>query len=237
VKRSKRYREVAALVDREKLYSPYEAVQLVKETARARFDETVEVAFRLGVDPRKADQVVRGTISLPHGTGRQVRVAVFAAGEKAREALEAGADVVGAQDLVERVQQGFLDFDAAVATPEMMPAVGRLGKILGPRGLMPNPKAGTVTSEVGKAVREIKAGKVEYRTDRYGNVHVAIGKASFTPRQLLENFIAAAEEIIRAKPPAAKGKYIRRVTLATTMGPGIRVDPARLREVPEELAS
>ncbi len=237
MKRGKRYRQAAALVDRERLYSPAEAVRLVKETATARFDETVEVAFRLGVDPRKADQVVRGTVSLPHGTGKQVRVAVFAAGEKAREALEAGADVVGAQDLVEKVQQGFLDFDAAVATPEMMPAVGRLGKILGPRGLMPNPKAGTVTSEVGKAIREIKAGRVEYRTDRYGNVHLVIGKASFSPRQLLENFLAACEEIVRAKPAAAKGKYIRRVTVSTSMGPGIRVDPARLREIPEELAS
>src|SRR5207344_1101476 len=198
--------------DREQVFTPVEAIDLVKAMATRNFDETVEAAFRLGVDPRKAEQMIRGTVSLPHGTGKSVRVAVFAAGDAAREAEEAGADVVGADDLIARVEGGFLDFDIAIATPDMMPNVGKLGRTLGPRGLMPNPKTGTVTNEVGKTVGEFKAGKVEYRTDRYGNVHVPIGKASFEASALVENYHAVLDELLRAKPASAKGRYLHNVT-------------------------
>jgi large subunit ribosomal protein L1 len=225
-KHGKAYDDAAKLVDRDRLYPPPEALELLKTTAKHKFDETVEATLRLGVDPRKADQMIRGTVSLPHGTGKPVRVAVFAAGDQAREAEAAGADVVGADDLIKRVEGGFLDFDVAIATPDLMGQVGKLGRTLGPRGLMPNPKTGTVTPDIGKAVGEFKAGKVEYRTDRYGNVHVPIGKASFTPEQLLENYHAVLDEIIRAKPAAAKGKYVKSSVLSSTMGPGIKVDPA-----------
>ena len=227
----KKYAELAKKVDRSRLYPPYEALDLAKATNPARFDATVEVAFKLGVDPRRADQIVRGTVSLPHGTGKTVRVAVFAEGEAARQAEEAGADEVGGRDLVERVQNGFLDFDAAVAVPEMMGQVGRLGRILGPRGLMPNPRAGTVTPDVGKAVADIKAGKLEYRTDRWGNVHLVLGKASFPTQALAENYQAVLDEILRAKPAAAKGRYIKGITVSTSMGPGIKVDPSQTRNV------
>ena len=221
----KSYLEKAKLVDRSRLYSPAEAVALVKQTARAKFDETVEVALKLGVDPRHADQQVRGTVVLPHGTGRSVRVAVFAKGEKAREAEAAGADIVGAEDLVERVQQGQIDFDVAIATPDMMGVVGKLGRILGPRGLMPNPKTGTVTFEVERAVREFKAGKVEFRTNKEGGIHVPIGKVSFDEAALLANFRTLMDAVVKAKPAAAKGQYVRRVAISSTMGPGIRVNP------------
>ncbi len=226
--RGKRYVDAAKLVDPGKVYEPAEALQLVKETARAKFDETVEVAVRLGVDPRHADQVVRGAVVLPHGTGKKVRVLVFAKGEKAKEAEAAGADYVGAEDLVSRIQDGWLEFDAAVATPDMMGLVGRLGKILGPRGLMPNPKTGTVTFDVANAVKEIKAGKIEYRTDKAGVVHAPIGKASFPTESLQENFQALMEAIVRSKPEGAKGQYIKSVTVSATMGPGIRVNPQRV---------
>jgi large subunit ribosomal protein L1 len=231
VKRGKRYRQALEAFDRERLYSPAEAVRILKELPAARFDETVEAAFRLGVDPRKADQMVRGTVSLPHGTGKEVRVAVFAVGEKAREAREAGADLVGGEELVEEVLKGNIDFDAAVATPDMMPAVGKAGRILGPRGLMPNPKTGTVTNDIAKTVRDIKAGKIDYRVDRTGNVHVVIGKRSFDERRLLENYLAVVEELLRAKPAAAKGRYIRSAAISATMTPGIRIDPNRVKEV------
>jgi large subunit ribosomal protein L1 len=225
-KHGKIYADASKQVDRDRLYPPPEALDLVKSMAKHKFDETVETTLRLGVDPRKADQMIRGTVSLPHGTGKSVRVAVFAAGDHAREAESAGADVVGADDLVKRVEGGFLDFDVAIATPDLMGQVGKLGRTLGPRGLMPNPKTGTVTPDIGKAVSEFKAGKVEYRTDRYGNVHVPIGKASFSPQQLLENYHAVLDEILRAKPAAAKGKYVRSSVVSSTMGPGVRVDPA-----------
>jgi large subunit ribosomal protein L1 len=231
VKRGKRYRQALEAFDRERLYSPAEAVRILKELPAARFDETVEAAFRLGVDPRKADQMVRGTVSLPHGTGKEVRVAVFAVGEKAREAREAGADLVGGEELVEEVLKGNIDFDAAVATPDMMPAVGKAGRILGPRGLMPNPKTGTVTNDIAKTVRDIKAGKIDYRVDRTGNVHVVIGKRSFDERRLLENYLAVVEELLRAKPAAAKGRYIKSAAISATMTPGIRIDPNRIKEV------
>ncbi|NLN16475.1 MAG: 50S ribosomal protein L1 [Firmicutes bacterium] len=224
-KRGKRYQEVLKLVDKEKAYTPREAIELVKRTATAKFDETVEVALKLGVDARHADQQVRGTVVLPNGTGKEVRVLVFAKGEKAKEAEEAGADFVGAEDLAEKIQGGWLDFDAAVATPDMMSIVGRLGRILGPRGLMPNPKTGTVTFDVGKAVRDFKAGKVEYRTDKSAGVHVIIGKVSFTEEQLLENFKALMEAIVKARPAAAKGAYLRSVAMSATMGPGIKIAP------------
>jgi large subunit ribosomal protein L1 len=211
--------------DREQLYSPTEAFDLVKSLAKRKFDETVEVAMRLGVDPRKADQMIRGTVSLPNGTGKSVRVAVFAAGDQAREAEAAGADVVGADDLVAKIEKGFLDFDVAIATPDQMPNVGKLGRTLGPRGLMPNPKTGTVTNDVGKTVEEFKAGKVEYRTDRYGNVHVPIGKVSFDTAALAANYQAVLDEVNRAKPAAAKGRYLKSVSTSSTMGPGIRIDP------------
>jgi large subunit ribosomal protein L1 len=232
---SKKYNDAVRRFDRASQHSPGEAIDLVKSLAGARFDETVELAVRLGVDPRKADQIVRGTVGLPSGTGKAVRVAVFAAGPAAAEAREAGADVVGADDLVERVQGGFLDFDVAIATPDLMPQVGRLGRILGPRGLMPNPKTGTVTADVGRAVREFKGGRVEYRTDRYGNIHVPIGKVSFDRRALLDNMRAVVEELQRAKPAAAKGRYMKGITVASTMGPGVRVDPNPLRALEEEL--
>jgi large subunit ribosomal protein L1 len=233
----KRYTEALGQVDREEQHSVPEAVDMVKELAKAKFDETIELAFRLGVDPRKADQIVRGTLSLPSGSGRDVRVAVFAAGEKATEARSAGADVVGADDLVARVaNEGFLDFDVAIATPDLMGQVGTLGRILGPRGLMPNPKTGTVTMDVGKGVTEFKAGRVEYRTDKVGNIHLPVGKASFTKAQLVANVHAVVDELVRAKPAASKGRYIRSVTLSSTMGPGIHIDPTRAREVDEELA-
>jgi large subunit ribosomal protein L1 len=235
MKHGKAYRAALEQVDREKLHSPLEAVRLVKALQTAKFDETVEAHFNLGLNVRHADQQLRGTISLPHGTGRDVRVAVFAEGEKAREAEEAGADVVGSADLASKVEEGFTDFDVAIATPDMMGTVGKLGRILGPRGLMPNPKTGTVTFEIGKAVRDSKAGKVEYRTDRGANVHVAIGKKSFEEKALLENYAVLVEEIQRAKPAAAKGRYIHRITLTSTMGPGIHVDPARVRDVAAEL--
>lgn len=231
MKRGKRYRQALEAFDRERLYSPAEAVRILKELPAARFDETVEAAFRLGVDPRKADQMVRGTVSLPHGTGKEVRVAVFAAGEKAREAREAGADLVGGEELVEEVLKGNIDFDAAVATPDMMPAVGKAGRILGPRGLMPNPKTGTVTNDIAKIVRDIKAGKIDYRVDRTGNVHVVIGKRSFDEQRLLENYLAVVEELLRAKPAAAKGRYIKSAAISATMTPGIRIDPNRIKEV------
>ena len=222
----KKYVDATRKFDRDRLYTPAEAFDLVKSLAKRNFDETVEITFRLGIDPRKADQMIRGTVSLPHGTGKAVRVAVFATGDAAREAEEAGADVVGADDLVARVQEGFLDFDVAIATPDLMSQVGRLGRILGPRGVMPNPKTGTVTTDVGKTVAEFKAGKVEYRTDRNGNVHVPIGKVSFERDALLENFQAVLDEILRNKPAAAKGRYIKSIATSSTMGPGIRIDPA-----------
>jgi large subunit ribosomal protein L1 len=231
----KKYREARAAIDREKVYSPVEAVKLLKSFGIAKFDETVEVHFSLGLNVRHAEQQLRGTISLPHGTGREQRVAVFAEGDKAKEAEEAGADVVGAADLAKRIEEGFTDFDVAIATPDLMGQVGRLGRVLGPRGLMPNPKTGTVTFDVGKAVREAKAGKQEYRTDRGANVHVALGKKSFDERALIENYAALVDEIVRAKPAAAKGRYIKQVTLATTMGPGIKIDPSKVRGLLEEL--
>jgi large subunit ribosomal protein L1 len=224
--RGKKYVDATRRFDREQLYPPDEAFELVKSLASRNFDETVEVTSRLGIDPRKADQMIRGTVSLPNGTGKDVRVAVFAAGDAAREAQEAGADVVGADDLVARVQGGFLDFDVAIATPDVMSQVGRLGRVLGPRGVMPNPKTGTVTTDVGKTVAEFKAGKVEYRTDRHGNVHVPIGKASFDHDALIANFRAVLDEILRAKPAAAKGRYIKSITTSSTMGPSVRIDPA-----------
>jgi len=234
----KRLTEAAKRFDRQHLFSPAEAVDLVKSLASAKFDETIELSVRLGIDPRKDDQRIRGTVALPAGTGKEVRVAVFAAGDAAAEAREAGADVVGADDLVQRVQGGFLDFDVAIATPDLMAQVGRLGRILGPRGLMPNPRTGTVTPEVGRAVREFKGGRVEYRDDRKGgNVHVPIGKASFGRRQLLENFRAVVDEINRAKPAASKGRYVLAVTLSSSQGPGVKVDPARLRVTDEDLAA
>jgi large subunit ribosomal protein L1 len=231
----KAYKEARAKVDREKLYSPADAIRLVRELSSAKFDETVEVHFNLGLNVRHADQQLRGTLMLPNGTGREVRIAVFAEGDKAREAEEAGADVVGAADLATQIEGGFDDFDIAIATPDMMGTVGKLGRILGPRGKMPNPKSGTVTFDVGKAVTEARAGKLEYRTDRGANVHVAIGKKSFEEKPLAENYAAVIEEIIRAKPAAAKGRYIRAITLTTTMGPGVHVDPARTRGIVEEL--
>src|SRR3954462_3329965 len=220
----KAYKEARSKVDREKMYAPTEAIRLVRELATAKFDETIEVHFNLGLNVRHADQQLRGTLMLPHGTGSDVRVAVFAEGDKAREAEEAGADVVGAADLATKIEGGFDEFDVAIATPDMMGTVGKLGRILGPRGKMPNPKAGTVTFDIGKAVRDSKAGKLEYRTDRVACVHVVIGKKSFDERQLVENYAALIDEIVRAKPAAAKGRYIKKITLSSTMGPGIHVD-------------
>jgi large subunit ribosomal protein L1 len=231
----KNYRNAKATFDREDVYSPAQAVRLLKEFPDAKFDQSVEVHFNLGLNVRHAEQQLRGTLMLPHGTGREARVAVFAEGDKAREAQEAGADIVGTADLAKQIEEGFDDFDVAVATPDQMGVVGKLGRILGPRGKMPNPKTGTVTMDVGKAVRESKAGKLEYRTDRGANVHVTIGKKSFDERQLVENYAALLDEIMKAKPAAAKGRYIRTVTLTTTMGPGIRLDPGRTRGIVEEL--
>jgi large subunit ribosomal protein L1 len=230
-KRSKAYRAAAELIDREMLYSPLEAAKLAKETNKVKLDATVEVAIRLGVDPRKADQMVRGTVNLPHGTGKTVRVVVFAAGDKAAEAELAGADVVGVEEVIQRIQGGWTDFDAAVATPDQMAKVGRIARILGPRGLMPNPKTGTVTMDVGKAVEDIKGGKINFKVDKQANLHLVIGKASFDPEKLVENYAAALDEVIRAKPSAAKGRYLKKVTFSTTMGPGIPVDPARTRNL------
>ncbi|BDG62161.1 50S ribosomal protein L1 [Caldinitratiruptor microaerophilus] len=232
-KHGKRYREAAQKIDRGTLYDPAQAIALVKQAAPAKFDETVEVAVRLGVDPRHADQQVRGAVVLPGGTGKTRRVLVFAKGEKAKEAEAAGADYVGAEDLVQRIQEGWLDFDVAVATPDMMGMVGRLGKILGPRGLMPNPKTGTVTFDVANAIREIKAGKIEYRTDKAGIVHAPIGKVSFDEGRLLENFRTLMDALIKARPAAAKGQYLKSITVSSTMGPGIKVNPARAVAAPE----
>jgi large subunit ribosomal protein L1 len=237
MKRSKNYRKNTEQVDKTKVYAPLDAVNLAKETSPAKFDATVEVAMRLGVDPRKADQMVRGTVNLPHGTGKTVRVIVFAAGEKAEEARAAGADEVGAEDLIARIQEGWLDFDAAIATPDQMAKVGRIARILGPRGLMPNPKTGTVTMDVAKAVQDIKGGKISFRVDKHSNLHTAIGKASFTAKQLAENYAAVLDEVLRAKPSSAKGKYLKKVTISTTMGPGIPVDPNRTRAIAEDEAA
>jgi len=231
----KAYRSARAAVDRERAYTPLEAIRLLKELQTAKFDETIEAHFRLGLNVRHADEQLRGTLMLPHGTGREVRVAVFAEGDKAREAEEAGADVVGSGDLASKVEEGFTEFDVAIATPDQMGTVGKLGRVLGPRGLMPNPKTGTVTFDIAKAVKDAKAGKLEYRTDKSANVHVAIGKKSFSEQDLLENYAALVEEIIRAKPSAAKGRYIEQITLASTMGPGIHVDSQKTRGIVEEL--
>lgn len=237
MKRSKAYRAAAEKVDAAQLYSPLEAVRLAKQTSVTKYDATVEVAMRLGVDPRKADQMVRGTVNLPHGTGKTARVIVFAVGEKAAEATAAGADEVGGDDLIEKIQGGFLDFDAAVATPDQMGKVGKIARILGPRGLMPNPKTGTVTADVTKAVSDIKGGKVNFRVDKAANLHLVIGKASFDEKQLVENYGAALDEISRAKPATSKGTYIKKVAVSTTMGPGINVDPKRTRNLLEDGSS
>ena len=226
----KKMKDAAKRYDRERLHSPSEALDVVKTIASAKFDETVEVAVRLGVDPRKADQIVRGTVSLPAGTGKTIRVAVFATGEAAQAARDAGADIVGADDLVEKVAGGFLDFDLAIATPDLMGMVGRLGRQLGPRGLMPNPKTGTVTTDVAKAVAEFKGGRVEYRTDKFGNIHVPLGKVSFVRENLATNFKAVIDELNRAKPSSAKGKYVRTITVSSSQGPGVKIDPSRLKE-------
>jgi large subunit ribosomal protein L1 len=235
-KHGRRYLEAREKVDREHEYPPAEAIALIKELHGTKFDESVEVHVRTGLNVRHADEQLRGTLALPNGLGKEVKIAVFAKGDKAREAEEAGADVVGAEDLAERVQGGFDDFDIAIATPDLMPVVGRLGRILGPQGKMPNPKVGTVTMDVGKAVEESKAGKVEYRTDRHAIVHLLIGKTGFEERALLENYAAVIDELIRAKPSAAKGRYLRSITVASTMGPGVKVDPSRTRDIVEEAA-
>ena len=234
MKIGKRLREVRAKVDKDVVYTPLQALSLSKELATAKFDETVEAHFRLGIDTRQADQQVRGSVSLPNGTGKTVRVAVFASGDKAREAEAAGADVVGGDDLIEKISGGFLDFDATVATPDMMAKVGRLGKILGTRGLMPNPKLGTVTMDVARVVKELKAGKVEYRADKFGIAHVGIGRVSFDTVKLVENYRSVLDEILRAKPASSKGKYVKTITICSTMGPGIKVDPTRVRNLVEE---
>lgn len=233
MKRSKNYRSAAEAIDRDALYAPLEAVRLAKKGAKAKYDETVEVVFRLGIDPRKADQMVRGTVNLPNGTGKTARVLVIAGGDKAEAAREAGADHVGADDLIEKIQGGWLDFDAVVATPDMMGKVGRLGKILGPRGLMPNPKTGTVTMDTAKAVTDIKGGKIEFRNDKHGNLHFIIGKVSFDDAKLIENYGAALEEILRLKPSASKGRYLLKGSMSTTMGPGIPLDTTRTRDLME----
>ncbi|SDT71377.1 50S ribosomal protein L1 [Actinoplanes derwentensis] len=229
--RSKAYRAAAEKIDANKLYEPKDAVVLAKETNPVKFDATVEVAMRLGVDPRKADQMVRGVVNLPHGTGKTARVIVFAQGAKAEEAVAAGADEVGTDELVARIQGGWLDFDAAIATPDQMAKIGRIARILGPRGLMPNPKTGTVTVDVTKAVNEIKGGKITFRVDKHSNLHLIIGKASFSAEQLLDNYASVLEEVLRAKPSAAKGKYLKKVTVATTMGPGVQIDPNVVKNV------
>jgi large subunit ribosomal protein L1 len=237
MQRSKNYRTAAESIDQNELYSPLAAIRLAKGSSKVKFNETVDVAMRLGVDPRKADQMVRGTVNLPHGTGKTARVLVFANAEKAEAAREAGADIVGGDELIEKVNGGWLDFDAVVATPDMMGKVGRLGRVLGPRGLMPNPKTGTVTPDVAKAVTDIKGGKIEFRVDRHANLHFIIGKAAFTETQLVENYAAALEEVLRLKPSSSKGRYLRKVTVSTTMGPGIQVDPNRVRNVTEDDAN
>ncbi|MGH3774120.1 MAG: 50S ribosomal protein L1 [Pseudonocardiaceae bacterium] len=231
MKRSKVYRQAVEKVDRSRFYSPLEAAALAKETSPTKMDATVEVAIRLGVDPRKADQMVRGTVNLPHGTGKTVRVIVFASGDRAAEAVAAGADAVGSEDLIERIQGGWLDFDAAIAAPDQMAKVGRIARILGPRGLMPNPKTGTVTPDVAKAIIDIKGGKINFRVDKQSNLHLIIGKVSFDATKLVENYAAALDEVLRAKPSAAKGRYLRKVNFSTTMGPGIPVDPNRTRNL------
>jgi large subunit ribosomal protein L1 len=231
----KRYSEALSKVDRDHLYSPREAIKILKEIPSAKFDETVELSIRLGVDPRKQDQQVRGALALPKGTGKTMRVAVFAKGGKAKEAEGAGADIVGDDDLAERISGGWMDFDAVVASPDMMPVVGKLGRVLGPRGLMPNPKSGTVTEDVAKAVSDIKGGQVEYRTDKVGNIHIIIGKKSFEPNDLVDNYAAVIDEIYRVKPASAKGRYLKSVTMATTMGPGIKIDPQKSKDLAEEL--
>ena len=236
-KHGKRYRDQLAKIDREREYSPSEAIGLIKEIQSAKFAETVETHVRTGLNVRHADQQLRGTISLPNGLGKDVTVAVFAQGDKVREAEEAGADVVGGEDLAERIQEGFTDFDIAIATPDLMPIVGRLGRVLGPQGKMPNPRGGTVTPDVGRAVSEAKAGRVEYRTDRSAILHLPIGKTDFEQRALLENYAAFIEELMRAKPAAAKGRYLQSITVTTTMGPGVRVDPARTRNIVDETAA
>ena len=233
MQRSKSYRKAAEVIDRSKLYTPVEAVKLAKDTTNTKFDATVEVAMRLGVDPRKADQMVRGTVILPHGTGKTARVIVFAAGAKAEEAVAAGADEVGTDELVARIQGGWLDFDAAIATPDQMAKIGRIARILGPRGLMPNPKTGTVTMDVTKAVSDIKGGKITFRVDKHSNLHLIIGKASFSEAQLVDNYAAVLDEVLRAKPSAAKGTYLKKITLTTTMGPGVPVDPKVVKNLQE----
>ena len=237
MKRSKAYRATAETIDAAQLYTPEEALALAKAGASAKFDETIEVAMRLGVDPRKADQMVRGTVNLPNGTGKTARVLVFATGERAAAAEEAGADEIGADELIEKVAGGYLDFDAVVATPDLMGKVGKLGRVLGPRGLMPNPKTGTVTMDVAKAVTDIKGGKIEFRVDRHANLHFIVGKASFSAEQLKENYFAALDEVMRLKPSAAKGRYLKKVTIASTMGPGVAVDPQRLKPSADEAAN
>ena len=236
MQRSKNYRKAFDLIDRARLYTPVEAIKLAKETSPVKFDATVEVAMRLGVDPRKADQMVRGTVNLPHGTGKTARVIVFASGAKADEAIAAGADEVGSDELVARIQGGWLDFDAAIATPDQMAKIGRIARILGPRGLMPNPKTGTVTMDVTKAVSDIKGGKITFRIDKHSNLHLIIGKASFSEEQLVDNYASVLEEVLRAKPSAAKGKYLKKVTVATTMGPGVPVDPNVVKNVREAVS-
>ncbi|MGJ7905612.1 50S ribosomal protein L1 [Actinopolyspora sp. H202] len=236
-KRSKAYQQAAELVDRNRIYSPKEAVELAKKTAKTKMDPTVEVALRLGVDPRKADQMVRGTVNLPHGTGKTARVVVFTSGDKAAEAESAGADAVGSDDLIERIQGGWLDFDAAVATPDQMAKVGKIARVLGPRGLMPNPKTGTVTPNIAKAVQDIKGGKISFRVDKQANLHFVIGKASFSTEALLENYATALDEVLRSKPATSKGRYLKKVSFTTTMGPGIAVDANRTRNMLETAAA
>jgi large subunit ribosomal protein L1 len=237
MKRSKSYRQAAELLEEGRIYTPLEAARLAPQTSKTSYDATVEVALRLGVDPRKADQMVRGTVNLPHGTGKTARVIVFATGDKAAEAEAAGADVVGSDDLLERIQGGFLDFDAAIATPDQMAKVGRIARILGPRGLMPNPKTGTVTPDVAKAVTDIKGGKINFRVDKQANLHLVIGKTSFPTEKLVENYAAALDEVLRAKPASSKGKFLKKVTFTTTMGPGIPVDPNRTRNMLEDTSA
>jgi large subunit ribosomal protein L1 len=234
MKRSKAYRAAAEKVDFDKLYAPLDAIRLARDTSTTKNPATVEVAMSLGVDPRKADQMVRGTVNLPHGTGKTARVLVFATGDRAEEARAAGADIVGADELIDRVAAGFLDFDSAVATPDLMGKVGRLGRVLGPRGLMPNPKTGTVTNDVAKAVNDIKGGKIEFRVDRQANLHFIIGKTSFDDTQLVENYAAAIDEVLRLKPSTAKGRYLKKATVTTTMGPGIPVDPNKTRNLMDD---
>jgi len=237
MQRSKAYRKAAELIEADKIYSPLEAATIAKQASPSKFDGTVEVAMRLGVDPRKADQMVRGTVSLPHGTGKTARVIVFATGDKAEEARAAGADKVGSDDLIQEITDGFLDFDAAIATPDQMAKVGRIARVLGPRGLMPNPKTGTVTPDVAKAITDIKGGKINFRVDKQSNLHLIIGKSSFSVEQLVENYAAALDEVLRAKPSSSKGKYLKKVTFTTTMGPGIPVDANRTRNLLEDASA